>query len=422
MPPAHGNDSGISLDRQGAAALPWRFSPFAADMQIEPAALAALMEVTERPQLVMVRGAGSWIEDHRGKRYLDFLQGWAVNALGHCPPEIQAAIAEQAGQLINPSPAFHNQPALDLAGRLTKASGLDRVFFASSGAEANEGAVKLARKWGRVRRNGAFEIITFENAFHGRTLAMMSASGKPGWDTMFAPAMSGFRKARFNDLDSVRALIGPQTAAIMLEPVQGESGVVPARPEFMGGLRALAVQHGLLLIFDEVQTGMGRLGTLFGFEHYGVRPDIMTLAKGIGGGLPLAALVATEEASLFSHGEQGGTYCGNPLTAAVGVAMFDAITAPGFLETVNARAGQLSDGLQSLVTRHSLVGERGMGLLRALVLDSDRAARTVEAARDLQPEGLLLNAPRPNVLRFMPALNVTATEIDTMLERLDGLL
>jgi acetylornithine/N-succinyldiaminopimelate aminotransferase len=208
----------------------------------------------------------------------------------------------------------------------------------------------------------------------------------------------------------------------MLEPVQGESGVIPATRDFMHGLRKLAVQHGLLLIFDEVQTGMGRLGTLFGFQHYGVRPDIMTLAKGIGGGLPLAALVATEEASLFTHGEQGGTYCGNPLTAAVGVAMFDAITALGFLEAVNARAEQLSAGLQELVTRHGLAGERGIGLLRALVLDSDRAPRIVEAARDMEPEGLLLNAPRPNVLRFMPALNVSEDEVETMLERLGRLL
>lgn len=391
-------------------------------MDLDPATLAAVMEVTARPQLVMVRGEGSWIEDHRGKRYLDFIQGWAVNALGHSPRVVAEALAAQSATLLNPSPAFHNQPALDLAQRLTSASGLDRVFLANTGAEANEGAVKLARKWGRVRRNGAFEIITFENAFHGRTLAMMSASGKPGWGTMFAPQVEGFRKARFNDLDSVRALINPNTTAIMLEPVQGESGVIPATREFMRGLRKLADEHGLLLIFDEVQTGMGRLGTLFGFQHSGVRPDVMTLAKGLGGGLPLAALLATEEASLFSHGEQGGTFGGNPLMAAVGVAVFDAITAPGFLEAANARAEQLREGLEALVKSHGLLGERGVGLLRALVLDSDRAPRIVEAARDMEPEGLLLNAPRPNVLRFMPALNVTEGEIALMLTRLAALL
>src|SRR6187549_1995962 len=189
-------------------------------MEYSAQARDALMEVTARPDLVFVRGEGSWIEDHHGKRYLDFVQGWAVNALGHAPREVHDALVAQAGQLLNPSPAFHNVPALALAGRLAKASGLDKVFFASSGAEANEGAIKLARKWGRVRLGGAHKIITFENAFHGRTIATMSASGKPGWDTMFAPQVDGFPKARFNDLDSVWSLIDAQTAAIVVEPVQ----------------------------------------------------------------------------------------------------------------------------------------------------------------------------------------------------------
>ena len=391
-------------------------------MEFSSLAVEALMEVTTRPQLVMVRGEGSWIEDHRGKRYLDFVQGWAVNALGHCPPQVQAALADQAATLVNPSPAFYNLPAMELASRLARASGLDRVFFASSGAEANEGAIKLARKWGRVHRGGAFEIVTFENAFHGRTLATMSASGKPGWDTMFAPQVYGFPKARFNDLASVRALVGPDTAAIMLEPVQGEAGVIPATREFMHGLRALADEHGLLLILDEVQTGMGRVGEMFAFQHYGIRPDVVTLAKGIGGGVPLAALVASEQASLFARGEQGGTYCGNPLATAVGRAVFDAIAAPGFLGSVRERALQLSGSLRELSARHGLRGERGVGLLRALVLDHDDAARIVDAARALEPEGLLLNAARPDVLRFMPALNVTAAEIERMLSMLHDVL
>ena len=391
-------------------------------MEFSQRTVDALMEVTVRPPLVMVRGAGSWIEDHQGKRYLDFVQGWAVNTLGHCPPEITAALAAQSTQLVNPSPAFYNQPAIDLARRITEASGLGRVFFANSGAEANEGAIKLARKWGRVHRQGAHRIITFDNAFHGRTLATMSASGKPGWDTMFAPQVMGFPKARFNDLASVRELVDESVTAILVEPVQGESGVIPATRDFLRGLRALAHEHGLLLMFDEVQTGMGRCGEPFAFQHYGVRPDIMTLAKGIGGGLPLAALVASESASLFSPGEQGGTFGGNALTTAVGMAIFDAITATGFMASVRERATQLSAGLANLSARHHLAGERGVGLLRALVLDRDVAPQVVEAARDLQPDGLLLNAPRANVLRFMPALNVTAAEIDRMLEQLDGVL
>lgn len=292
----------------------------------------ALMEITARPDLVFVRGQGSWLEDHAGKRYLDFVQGWAVNTLGHCAPEMKRALAEQADKLMNPSPAFYNLPSIELAQRLTSASCFDRVFFANSGAEANEGAIKLARKWGRVNRNGAYKIITMNHGFHGRTLATMSASGKPGWDTMFAPQVEGFPKAEINDLDSVRALIDAQTVAVMLEPVQGEAGVIPATREFMQGLRKLADEHGILFIVDEVQTGMGRTGSLFAYQQFDVIPDIMTLAKGIGGGIPLAALLAREEVCVFAHGDQGGTYNGNPLCAAVGVAVFDTITAPGFME------------------------------------------------------------------------------------------
>lgn len=391
-------------------------------MKFDLSGVKTLMDITPRPELVFVRGEGSWIEDHNGKRYLDFIQGWAVNCLGHCPPAVTKALNDQAGRLLNPSPAFFNQPSIELAKRLTGASCFDRVFFANSGAEANEGAIKLARKWGKVRRNGAYRIITFNHSFHGRTIATMSASGKPGWDTMFAPQVEGFPKAELNDLDSVRALIDDKTVAIMLEPVQGEGGVIPATVEFMQGLRQLANEHGLLLIVDEVQTGFGRTGTLFAYEQMGITPDIMTLGKGIGSGVPLAALCAREEVSVFQHGDQGGTYNGNPLMTAVGVAVFDTLTAPGFLESVNQRATQLSEGLLALSAKWGMKGERGRGLLRALILDRDDGPAIVEAARDAQPEGMLLNAPRPNLLRFMPALNVTAQEVELMLERLDAII
>ncbi|MCZ8396211.1 acetylornithine transaminase [Achromobacter ruhlandii] len=382
----------------------------------------ALMEITSRPDLVFVRGQGSWLEDHAGKRYLDFVQGWAVNTLGHSAPEMQKALLDQSKLLMNPSPAFYNLPSIELATRLTGASVFDRVFFANSGGEANEGAIKLARKWGQVNKKGAYKIITMNHGFHGRTLATMSASGKPGWDKMFAPQVEGFPKAEINDLESVRKLIDDQTVAIMLEPVQGEAGVIPATKEFMQGLRKLADEHKLLFIVDEVQTGMGRTGTLFAYQQSDVVPDIMTLAKGIGGGVPLAALLARQEVCVFSHGDQGGTYNGNPLMAAVGVAVFDALAAPGFMEAVNARAKQLSEGLLALSAKYGMKGERGMGLLRALVMDQDDGPAIVEAARNLTPNGLLLNAPRGNLLRFMPALNVTAEEIDTMLTQLDGLI
>jgi len=382
----------------------------------------SLMEITQRPELVFVRGQGSWLQDHTGKRYLDFVQGWAVNCLGHNPEVVQRALTTQGNLLMNPSPAFYNQPSIDLASRLTAASCFDRVFFANSGAEANEGAIKLARKYGRLHRNGAYKIITFKNAFHGRTLATMSASGKPGWDAMFPPQVDGFLKADLNDIESVRALIDGQTVAVMLEPVQGEAGVMPTEPTFMTALRALTRERGLLLIADEVQTGMGRTGTLFAYQQYGIEPDIMTLGKGIGGGVPLAALLAREEVSVFQPGDQGGTYNGNPLMAAVGVAVFDALTAPGFMDTVKVRAQQLSEGLQALSAKHGLIGERGLGLLRALILDRDDAPGIVANAFARQPKGLLLNAPRGNLLRFMPALNVTEDEVAAMLQQLDELI
>jgi len=391
-------------------------------MKFDQSGVDALMEITARPELVFVRGEGSWLEDHNGKRYLDLVQGWAVTCLGHCPPALVEAITEQAKVLINPSPAFYNQPSMDLAKRITGASCFDRVFFANSGAEANEGAIKLARKWGRVKRNGAYKIITFEHGFHGRTLATMSASGKPGWDTLYAPQVDGFPKARLNDLDSVKALIDDQTVAVMLEPVQGEAGVLPASIEFMQSLRELTRQHGLLLIVDEVQTGMGRTGKMFAYQHSGITPDIMTLAKGIGGGVPLAALCAREEVCVFQHGDQGGTYNGNPLMTAAGIAVFDTINAPGFMDSVNERAQQLSTGLLALSSKWGMKGERGLGMLRALMMDRADGAAIVEAARNRSPQGMLLNAPRADVLRFMPALNISADEIDLALAWLDEII
>ncbi|WP_079436640.1 acetylornithine transaminase [Zoogloea sp. LCSB751] len=382
----------------------------------------SLMYITNRPELVFVRGSGSWLYDEQDKAYLDFVQGWAVNCLGHCPPEISEALATQGAQLINPSPAFYNGPAIELAGLLTRHSVFDRVFFANTGAEANEGAIKLARKWGRLNRDGAYEIITFEHAFHGRTLATMSASGKPGWDTLFAPQVPGFPKARLNDLDSVKALIGPKTVAVMLEPVQGEGGVIPAEPDFLQALRELTREHGLLLIVDEVQTGMGRSGRLFAHEHAGIEPDIMTLGKGIGGGVPLSALLAREAVCCFEPGDQGGTYNGNPLMCAVGAAVMRRLTSPGFLDKVDETGRYLGAALNELVARHGLVGERGQGLLRALILDDDRGPALVKGALEHSPKGLLLNSPRPNLLRFMPSLTVSTAEIDEMIGLLDTLL
>jgi acetylornithine/N-succinyldiaminopimelate aminotransferase len=276
-------------------------------------------------------------------------------------------------------------------------------------------------------KGGAFEIITFDHGFHGRTLATMSASGKPGWDTMFAPQVDGFPKATLNDLASVEALITDRTAAVMLEPVQGEAGVLPARVEFLRELRALTTRHNCLLIADEIQTGMGRTGKLFAYEHFArsadEAPDIMTLGKGLGGGVPLAALCAKESVSVFEHGEQGGTFNGSPLMTAVGCAVMEAMVAPGFLPQVAATGVYLSERLQELVGEFGLAHERGWGLLRALDLGAPGAGPATAYARDQlekhprwENTGLLLNAPRPDALRFMPALNVTRAEIDLMIE------
>src|ERR1700727_1820009 len=294
----------------------------------------ALMEITARPGHVFVRGEGSFLWDDTGKRYLDFIQGWAVNCLGHSPPAIVEAISAQARKLITPSPAYYNEPSLKLALALVTNSAFDQVFFANSGAEATEGAIKLARKYGSLQRGGAFEISTFEGGFHGRTLATMSASGKKAFEPLFEPKVSGFRKAQWNDLASVERLINNNTVAVMLGPIQGEAGVWPASDPFLRDLRAMTSAHGLLLISDEIQTGMGRTGKLFHYEHTGITPDIMTLGKGMGGGVPLAALLAKEAVSCFEHGDQGGTFNGNALRCAAGLAVLEQVAAPGFLRAV----------------------------------------------------------------------------------------
>ena len=392
-------------------------------------ATGALMEVTARPELVFVEGRGSWLTDHTGKKYLDFVQGWAVNALGHCPDVVTRALATQAGRLITQSPAYHNEPVLRLAEMLAAHSCFQRVFFCNSGAEANEGAIKLARKWGRRFKDSAWQIVTFDGGFHGRTLATMSASGKPGWDTMFAPQVPGFPKATLNDIASVERLVTGETVAVMVEPVQGEAGVVVATTEFLRALRALTTERRCLLIVDEIQTGMGRTGRLFAYEHFArdprETPDIMTLGKGIGAGVPLAALCAKEHVAVFEQGEQGGTYTGNPLMTAVGCAVLARMLEPDFLPSVAEMGEYLGARLRELVRELGLSHERGLGLLRALDLGSDLAPAVVDYARDeleqhpgWEGRGLLLNAPRPHLIRFMPALTVTRAEIDLMLDGL----
>ena len=385
----------------------------------EPDPFDLLMPIIPRPDAIMSRGEGSWLWDEDGKRYLDFIQGWAVNCLGHAPPLVRNALATQSARLLSASPALHNRPQLLLAELLARQSGLGRVFFCNSGTEANEGAIKLARKWGRVHRQGAFEIITAQNAFHGRTAASMAASGKQGWDQMFPPNLSGFVRVPFGDVEAVERAVAPRTAAVMVEPIQGEAGVVVPPEGYLRELRRLTREKGILLIVDEIQTGMGRTGAAFAHQHQGVSADIMTLGKGLGGGVPIAAVLASREACCLQYGEQGGTYNGNPLMCAVALAVSREVLSPAFLQQVAEKGNHLMKGLERVGARHRCTEVRGKGLLAALRLPVANAQRV----RDLCFErGLIVNAPRADLLRFMPALNVRREEIDAMLAGLDAAL
>lgn len=388
-------------------------------MTDQPNPFAAVMQVTKRPPIVFTHGQGSWLTDSSGKRYLDFIQGWAVNCLGHSPEPILRALARQAERLINCSPAYYNDQQVRLSDLLARHSGLHQVYLCNSGAEANEGALKLARKWGSLHRGGAYEVITMDHGFHGRTLAMMAASGKPQWEPLFEPKVPGFHKVPLNDIAAVEAAIGPNTVAVMLEPIQGEAGVIPASDAYLRDLRTLTRDKEVLLILDEIQTGIGRTGAVFGFQHAGIVPDIMTLAKGLGGGVPLAALVAHRDVCCFEYGDQGGTFGGNPLMAAVGCAVMETIVEPAFLARVGEAGAYLTKQLQALSVRHGCGGVRGRGLLLALDLGRPVSAQVAELAMQ---RGLLVNAPRPESLRFMPALTVSDLEIDAMAEILDGVL
>ncbi len=378
-----------------------------------------LLTVTKRKNAVMQSGSGVRMRDTEGKEYLDFVGGWAVTCLGHSPKVIVDAITQQANQLVNSSPSFYNLPMLEYTKLLVDNTCLDRVFFASSGAEANEGAIKLARKYGQKHKNGAYEIITTSNAFHGRTLTTMSATGKAIWKDLYEPKTKGFRQAIFNDLDSVKNLVNKNTVAIMLEPIQGEGGVNVATQEFMRGLRELCDQENMLLIFDEVQTGFGRTGKLFGYQHFNVEPDIMTLAKGIGGGFPLSALMAKEFLNIFEPGDQGATYSSQPLAMAVGKAVLNELLEKNISKHSALMGEYLTLQLNELAKNYSITNIRGYGLLIAFDVSQDNAA---EISNNCFNQGLLINACKPHSLRLMPPLIVTKDEIDEMISVLKQFL
>lgn len=368
-----------------------------------------------RPELVMERGEGCRLFDAEGNAYLDFVGGWAVNALGHAHPALTAALKAQAERLVHCSPGFWNRPALELARLLCELTGMERVFLGCTGAEANECAIKLARLHGKLRLGGAHRILLSREGFHGRTLATMAATGKEAWRGLFGPDLTGFVHLPYGDLAAFEAAVGPGTCAVMLEPIQGEAGVVPATREFLHGLRGLCDRHGLLLIADEVQTGLGRTGSWTVTGSMGVRPDILTLGKGLGGGVPVSACLCRREHDLFSPGDQGGTFTYHPLGAAAALAVLGEIHSRDLLGNVRARGEQIGQILSDLAARFGLRNLRGSGLLRAFDLPAPDGQALVVQARD---EGLLLNSPRPCVIRLMPPLTVSGAEVEEFAGRL----
>ena len=381
---------------------------------------SSIMYTTNRPDVVFEKGEGSYLWDLNGDKYLDMIQGWAVCCLGHCAPVMQKALCEQSKLLINPSPSYYNVPATELADLLTRISCMDKVFFINSGAEANEGAVKFARKYGSKFKNGAYEIITAKNSFHGRTLAMMSASGKEKWKNLYSPKVDGFIWAEYNNIDAIKSNISDKTCAVMLELVQGEGGVIEADVEYVKEIRRLCDENDILLIIDEVQTGIGRLGTMFGYELYGIEPDIMTLAKGIGGGVPLSAVLAKDRVCCFDAGDQGGTYSMTPIATAVGLAVVNEIIDKDILGNVNEVGAYFRAELDKLVDEYSFVsGTRGKGLLLALALDGVEGS---EIQAECFRNKLIINSPNKNTLRFMPALNLSKKEADECISILKKVL
>lgn len=373
-----------------------------------------LMPGSERAPQVFVRGQGSWLWDSEGHAYLDFTQGSAVNSLGHSPSVLVKALGNQAQALINPGAGFHSRSLLKLVELLCQSTGSDQAYLLNSGAEACEGAIKLARKWGQLHRNGAYHIITASQGCHGRSLGALSASD-PLPCNRCEPGLPGFSKVPFNDLAALHAAVDSRTVAIMLEPIQGEAGVIPATREYLKGVEQLCRELGILLILDEVQTGVGRCGALLAEHTYGVRADIVTLGKGLGGGVPLAALLARGSACCAEPGELEGSHHGNALMTAAGLAVLQTVLEPGFFEQVQDSGRHLRDGLSRLGGRYGQGEVRGQGLLWGLQLREDAAAALVEAARY---EGLLLNAPQADVVRLSPALTVSKGNIDEMLLRL----
>jgi acetylornithine/N-succinyldiaminopimelate aminotransferase len=378
------------------------------------------MSTFERLPVTLVRGQGARVWDDDGREYLDFVGGWAVTSLGHCHPAVVEAVTGQVRTLIHTSNQYYTVPQVRLAELLVQNSCLDRVFFSNSGVEANEGAVKLARRYGKRYLNGAYEVITTADSFHGRTLAMVAATGQAKFQESYVPLPAGFINVEYNNIEAIKAATNSQTCAVMLEPVQGEGGVNLPDENYLAEVGAWCDHTGILLILDEIQTGIGRTGTLFAYEQYGVEPDIMTLAKGLASGVPIGAILAKERASVFVPGEHGSTFGGNPLACAAGYATLKFIIENDIAGNAKRVGQYLTAGLEKLKQKFQFITDvRGRGLLVALGFSSDIAQSVVKACLD---KGLLINRVKPNALRFMPPLIIGNGEVDEALGILDRAL
>ena len=376
------------------------------------------MQVARRQPVVIVKGQGTIVWDEDDKEYLDFTAGWAVNNLGHCHPALVKAVQEQAQTLMQTSNQFFTVPQINLAQVLIDNSCLDRIFLSNSGAEANEGVIKLARKYGKLNRNGAYEVITALNSFHGRTLTMAAATGQPHYQEQWQPLAPGFVNVPYNDIESIKSATNDKTCAVMIEPVQGEGGVNVPDAGYLKAVRQWCDENNLVMILDEVQTGIGRLGTLFGYQKFGVEPDAITLAKGLGGGVPIGAFLAKDKFCVLAPGDHGSTYGGNALTCAGAFAVVDYIVKNNISDEVNSLSEHLKKGLELLKEKHKAIEEiRGMGLLIAVQFNSDISGDIVGQSNQ---EGLLLNPVRPNAIRIMPPLTVSYNEIDMAISKLDA--
>jgi predicted acetylornithine/succinylornithine family transaminase len=378
------------------------------------------MQTIKRLPVTLVRGKGARVWDTEGKEYLDFVGGWAVNSLGHCHPVIVKALTEQAKTLIQVSNQFYTIPQVQLAKLLVDNSCLDRVFFCNSGAEANEGAMKLARRYGKLHLDGAYEIITTHGSFHGRTLATVAATGQDKFQQPYIPLPDGFINVDYDSIEAIKAATTNRTCAVMVEPIQGEGGVNVPHDKYLKEIRAWCDEKGMLLILDEIQTGIGRIGSLFGYEQYGIEPDIMTLAKGLGGGVPIGVFLAKERASVFAPGEHGSTFGGNPLVCATGLATLKFIIDNDIPGKVKKLGQYFIAGLEKMKAKFGFIVEiRGRGLLLALKFTDNVAEELVLACLK---EGLLVNAVKPNTLRFMPPLIITEKDVDEALGILEKVL